>query len=107
MSNVVLINVFEVPASADEEFIRGWDEAREFMERQPGYVCTRLHRSLDPTACFRFVNVAEWETAADSQAALNHPVFVKLREDTPFAHYPSVYQVVRAVDTPAAVASSR
>ena len=95
MANVVLINVFEVPAGADEEFLRGWEAARDFMQRQPGYVATRLHQSLDPTARFRFINVAEWASPADFQAALNHPEFVQMRQASPFAHYPSLYQVVR------------
>ena len=43
------------------------------MRQQPGYVSTRLHRSSDPDARFRFVNVAEWETAEAFGAALNHP----------------------------------
>ena len=96
MSTVVLINAFEVPPGQDEGFLQGWEAARDFMQRQAGYISTRLHRSLDPTARFRFINVAEWASAADFQAALNHPEFVKLRQAIPFAHYPSVYQVIRA-----------
>ena len=95
MSTVVLINAFEVPAGQDEAFLRGWEAARDFMQRQAGYVSTRLHQSLDPTARFRFINVAEWASPADFQAALNDPEFVKLRQAIPFAHYPSVYQVIR------------
>ena len=95
MSTVVLINAFEVPSGEDETFLRGWEAAREFMQRQPGYVSTRLHQSLDPAARFRFINVAEWASPADFQAALNHPEFVRMRQAVPFAHYPSVYQVIR------------
>ena len=95
MTSVVLINAFEVPPEQDEAFLRGWEAARDFMQRQPGYVATRLHRSLDPAARFRFINVAEWQSPADFQAALTHPEFVALRQAIPFAHYPSVYQVVR------------
>ena len=95
MANVVLINAFEVPEGKDEEFLKGWETARNFMQRQKGYVATRLHRSLDPTARFRFINVAEWETPADFHAALTHPEFVELRRATPFPHYPSLYEVAR------------
>ena len=94
-STVVLINAFGVPMGEDESFLRGWEAARDVMQRQAGYVSTRLHQSLDPTARFRFINVAEWQSPADFQAALNHPEFVQLRQAIPFAHYPSVYQVVR------------
>ena len=95
MSTGVLINAFEVPTGEDEAFLQGWEAAREFMQRQPGYLSTRLHQSLDPTARFRFINVAEWASPADFQAALNHPEFVAMRKAVPFAHYPSVYQVIR------------
>jgi heme-degrading monooxygenase HmoA len=95
MATVVLINPFEVSPEQEEDFLNGWETARNFMQRQKGYVSTRLHRSLDPTARFRFINVAEWESATDFQAALNHPDFVKLRNATPFPHYPSVYEVIR------------
>lgn len=94
MPNVVFINVFEVPAGRDEEFLQGWEAARDFMQRQPGYVSTRLHRSLDPTAGFRFINVAEWATPAAFQAALAHPVMARLREAVPFAQHPALYEVL-------------
>ena len=95
MEQAILINVFEVPEGRDEEFLTGWEEAKQFMEQQPGYVSTALHRSLDPSARFRYVNVAVWERPEDFQAALTHPTVAALREATPFAHYPSVYTVVR------------
>ena len=60
IATVVLINAFEVPMGEDEAFLRGWEAARDVMQRQAGYVSTRLHQSLDPTARFRFINVAEW-----------------------------------------------
>ena len=94
MAHAVLINVFEVPQERDEEFLAGWEKARQFMERQRGYVSTALHRSLDPTARFRYVNVAVWETPQDFYAALNDPVFAAMRDATPFTHYPSVYEVI-------------
>lgn len=95
MATIVLINAFEVPVDKDGEFLQGWEAARNFMQRQKGYVSTRLHCSLDPNAQFRFINVAEWETPTDFQAALHHPDFVRLRDAVPFAHYPSLYEVIR------------
>ncbi len=95
MNTAVLINVFEVPEERDEEFLAHWEEARRFMERQPGYVSTALHRSLDPMARFRYVNVAEWESPAEFRAALSRPEFAAIRERMPFASYPSVYTVIR------------
>ncbi|HEU4793130.1 MAG TPA: antibiotic biosynthesis monooxygenase family protein [Nitrolancea sp.] len=95
MANVVLINVFEVPEDKDEELLAGWEQGKAIMERQPGYVSTALHRSLDPTARFRYINMAVWESAEDFSAALNNPEFVAYRNAFPFTHYPSVYEVIR------------
>jgi heme-degrading monooxygenase HmoA len=96
MATSVLINVFEVPGDRDAEFLQGWTAARDFLQRQPGYISTQLHRSLDPAARFRFINVAEWATPADFQAAVTHPDFADLRRAMTFASYPALYQVVEA-----------
>jgi heme oxygenase (mycobilin-producing) len=66
---VVLINVFEVPAAADQETLRLWERSRDFLKSQPGFISTRLHRNLDPDGRFRYVNVAEWESASAFRAA--------------------------------------
>jgi heme oxygenase (mycobilin-producing) len=95
MPNVVLINVFEAPVGRDDEFLTGWEATRDILQRQPGYVATRLHRSLDPAARFRFVNVAEWATPADFRAALAQPAMARLVAAAPFAHHPALYKVVR------------
>src|SRR4051812_11238513 len=58
---VVLINPFEVPETADEHFLSGWDAARRVLAAQPGYLGTRLHRSAGPSD-FRFVNLARWSS---------------------------------------------
>ena len=83
---VVLINLFEVPARADEGFIGAWEATRNFLAAQDGYRSTALHRSLGPDADFRFVNVAEWASAAAFQAATSHPAFPG--RDLPFPAHP-------------------
>src|SRR5215813_5256297 len=60
MPPVILINPFEVPEGKDEAFLAEWEAAKAFMERQPGYLSTRLHRSRAFNTWFRFINVAEW-----------------------------------------------
>ena len=93
MTNAVLINVFEVPAGHDEEFLRGWQAARDVLRRQPGFVSARLHQSLDPAAAFRFVNVAEWASPEDFRRAVGTPEFQELVRHTPFAGHPALYRV--------------
>jgi heme-degrading monooxygenase HmoA len=72
---VEAINLFDVPAEADEGFITAWERTRDFLADQPGYRSTALHCSLGGDAEFRFVNVAEWASPAAFQAATAQPAF--------------------------------
>lgn len=89
---VVLINAFEVPEGQDEVFLQAWEQAREFLAGQDGYVSTRLHRSLSPAADFRFVNVAVWRSRQAFQAATSQPGF--RNAPVPFPFHASLYEVV-------------
>ena len=95
--SVILINPFEVPEGIDEdEFLRGWQRAADYMREQPGFVSTRLHRALAPDARFRFVNVAEWESPQDFQAAVSSEQFREIaKEASPGS--PALYEVVRSM----------
>jgi heme oxygenase (mycobilin-producing) len=94
---VILINPFEVAAdTSDEEFLRGWERAAEYMQRQRGFVGSRLHRALAPDARFRFVNVAEWESPQDFQAAVTSDEFRELAKDAGPSS-PALYDVVRSI----------
>lgn len=74
MTNFVLINPFEVPEDIDDDrFLEGWGRAADFMRSQPGFVSTQLHRAVSPNPRFRFVNVAEWGSPQDFQAAVRSP----------------------------------
>ena len=90
---VVLINLFEVPAQADERFIAGWEAARDFLAAQDGYRSTALHRSLGTDAEFRFVNVAEWASPGSFRAATGHPDFPG--RELPFTAHPGLYRILR------------
>jgi heme-degrading monooxygenase HmoA len=94
---VVLINLFEVPAGAEEAFIAAWERARDFLAAQEGYGSTALHQSLGGDTEFRFVNVAEWASPVAFQAAVGQPEFPG--RDMPFPAHPGLYQVV-AEDRP-------
>jgi heme-degrading monooxygenase HmoA len=54
---VVLISAFEVPPDADETFIAGWEQARDFSKQRDGATATALHRALRRDVDFRFVTV--------------------------------------------------
>ena len=94
--NVVLINVFEVQPGTEEEAVRYWEAARDFLSRQPGYVSTRLHRALRPDARFQLVNVAEWASAEAFQAATVRMQRELAAAPPPGLRFtPGLYRVVR------------
>jgi len=93
-SKVVLINVFEVPA-AQEEVLQMWTKSKEFLEKQPGYVGTRLHKNIDPNGTYRFINVAEWASPQHFQAAtkaMNESPVPKMPSSVRFT--PGLFKVV-------------
>lgn len=95
--SVILINPFEVPdGTNDEDFLRGWQRAADYMRQQPGFVSTRLHRALRPDARFRFVNVAEWESPQAFQAAVGGEQFREMTKGAPPGS-PALYEVVRSM----------
>ena len=93
---LVLINSFEVPPDADDEFIRGWEAARDYLQTQAGYVDTALHRAVMPNAEFRFVNVGRWASPQDFQAAIQSPGFQEASKGlAAYRPHPGLYEVIR------------
>ncbi len=68
-TTVTLINPFEVPAGKLDEAIRLWEQARDFLRQQPGYISTELHQSLSPDAPYPLINIAKWESVETFKAA--------------------------------------
>jgi heme oxygenase (mycobilin-producing) len=93
---VVLINSFEVPAADAERFIAAWEQTRDYLETQPGYIDTSLHQALASDAEFQFVNVARWASAEDFTAAIRSP---GMREASGglagYRPHPALYRSVR------------
>jgi heme-degrading monooxygenase HmoA len=95
--SVILINPFEVPEGTDDEqFLRGWQRAADYMRQQPGFRSSRLHRALAPDARFRFINVAEWASPQDFQAAVTSEEFREIAKNAGPGS-PALYEVVRSV----------
>ena len=91
--SVTLINPFEVDQGMEDEFMRNWQEAADYMKGQPGFIGTRLHRALAPNARFQFINVAEWESPQHFMSAVQTPEFQAMSKGSP-PNYPGLYQVV-------------
>ncbi len=93
---LVLINSFEVPEGREDEFIRGWEATRDYLEAQPGYVDTALHQAVSPNPDFRFVNVGRWESPQAFQAAIQSAGFRGVSEAlAEFRPHPALYKIVR------------
>src|SRR5512133_3587573 len=92
---VVLINAFEVPPDADDAFVSAWEATRQLLRDQPGYLATRLHRSLSPDTRFRFVNIGHYESPQAFQAAVGQPGFRQAAAAIQHRAHPSLYEVVR------------
>jgi heme-degrading monooxygenase HmoA len=93
---VTLINAFEVPADEADRFIAAWENARDYLATQPGYLDTALHQAVGPEAEFQFVNIARWRSSEDFAAAIGSPGF---RESAAglsgYRPHPGLYRMVR------------
>ncbi len=96
MQSVILINPIAVPVGEEEEFLKGWRIAAEHMRRALGFRPLRLHRSVNPEAQFRFVNIAEWESPEQWQAAVHTQPSEMIRPMLQWTAYPALYEVVIA-----------
>jgi heme-degrading monooxygenase HmoA len=92
--SVVLVNAFEIPDGQEEKFLADWRHAADWMRQQPGFVSSRLHQSLDPDAEFRYVNVAEWESADHFRKAAASPEFQQRTSGMNVRAHPALYRVV-------------
>lgn len=107
---VTLINSFEVPPGRDDAFVAMWHTMAAWFRTQPGYVSNRLHRAVSPNAQYRFVNVVQWRSEADYQAAHRSPVFlqqVQAPEWQEFPNRPALYEVVVDANAEAGITLDR
>lgn len=96
MSSIILVNCFEVPSGSEDEFFALWQQVNTYMRGKRGYLGHKLHRSLASDARFRFVNVAEWASLEDFNAAhdAGFRSLVSQPAWAPFQSFPTLYEVV-------------
>jgi len=75
MNSTTLVNLFEVPAERDDEFLDLWVAADDLLRAKSGYRSTKLHRAVTPDAQFRYVNVAELGSIDAWRAVITGPEF--------------------------------
>lgn len=96
-SSIIVINPIEIPKGKEKEALAIWDRYAEYFGKQPGFIGTKLHRSVDPKAKFHLINVAEWKNGEDFLRALNSQEIKNIGTGFPkdMPHYPSMYQIIR------------
>jgi heme-degrading monooxygenase HmoA len=96
---VLLVEPFEVPAGADEQFLAGWARVRELFAARQGYLGTRLHRSVGP-ADFRFVAIVRWSSPLMFARTLQQPEVEEAIAAAPFPGHPALYLLSRSRELP-------
>ena len=94
LMSVTLINIFEVPAGDEDEFIAAWEKTRDYLKTFPAHIETALHQSLHDTQ-FRFVNIAHWTSEDEFNAAVGSQGFREAASELHWPFHPALYQVVR------------
>ncbi len=81
-SPVVLVNLFSLDKADEAAMLKAWTDDAQFMQRQPGYISTQLHRAIGDGCTY--LNYAIWELSASFRAAFTNPEF-----QSKLSHYPS------------------
>lgn len=78
---VVLVNLFTLDKADEAAMLEAWTEDARFMQRQPGYISTQLHRAIGDGCAY--LNYAIWESSAAFRAAFGNPQFQSKLADYP------------------------
>jgi len=81
-SPVVLVNLFALDKADEAAMVKAWTDDAQFMQRQPGFISTQLHRAIGDGCTY--LNYAIWESNAAFRAAFTNPEF-----QSKLSHYPS------------------
>ena len=58
---VTLINVFSVPRGKENDFVKWWQDVKDNITAQQGFISGTFHRSIKTESRYNFINVALWE----------------------------------------------
>ncbi|HEY4457389.1 MAG TPA: antibiotic biosynthesis monooxygenase family protein [Pseudonocardiaceae bacterium] len=89
---VVLINLFTMPPELVDNFVARWVDNAERMKNATGFRGTTLHRAIDSDSPFPLVNVAQWDSVEDWQAAVGGRF--NRQASGPVTSQPALYTVV-------------
>lgn len=78
---VVLINLFTLEKVDEAAMLEAWTADAQFMQRQPGFISTQLHRAIGEGCAY--LNYAVWESNSAFRAAFEHAEFQAKLSDYP------------------------
>lgn len=81
-SPIVLVNLFTLDKADEAAMLKAWTDDAQFMQRQPGFISTQLHRAIGDSCTY--LNYAVWESNAAFRVAFMNPEF-----HSKLSHYPS------------------
>ncbi len=58
---VTLINVFTVPKDNESEFLKWWEEVKENITKQEGFISGKFHKAIKSGSRYNYINVALWK----------------------------------------------
>jgi hypothetical protein len=70
------------------------EKTRDYLKTFPAHIETALHQSLHDER-FRFVNIAQWTSEADFDAAIRSRGFREAASELHWPMNPALYRVVR------------
>lgn len=95
---IQFFNCFEVPIGQEDMFFSLWREVNAYMITKPGYISHQLHRSVERTARYQFLNHGVWQSAEHWKAAhdAGFRELLSRPEWAPFTSTPALYDVVHS-----------
>ncbi|MGW7540331.1 rhodanese-like domain-containing protein [Streptomyces sp. NPDC054770] len=91
--HVVIISI-EIDEEKESSYLDAWQDAADVMAAQPGFIRTYMFRTIVQGSKFSLVNVAEWESTARWEEAMN--VCPMMGQQIAVAHA-SNYEAIRTV----------
>lgn len=91
------IVAYEVAAEDVDLFLEAWNKANDHLKDQQGMNSTTLHQAVSAGPRFRFVNVAQWDSADDFRDATQSAGFLEASGDlAAYKRHAAVYQPVES-----------
>lgn len=63
--DLIVTNPYRIPASEADDNARMWNDSKDHMFDQPGFVCARLYRQMNDQCDYYYVSQARWRSETD------------------------------------------